>query len=367
MNANPWIPAIDPIPLPAPYWLFKGLLLLTFTLHILAMNFMLGTTLIAVAARLRGKNEEFAQLYQQLRGKLPNLLPATITLGIAPLLFLQVLYGPFFYSASIVMAWPWFLVIIFLIIAYYGFYFISFKQNKTRFQETAILIFSTFLIVLIAFLYTNNMTLFNRPEHWATKYFSSPQGWNLHFEDSSLWPRYLHFITGAAAIGGLFVAFLGKNALKQNKPGGRLMLREGLRWFLFANMAQVFSGFWFLLALPRSQMLIFMGKNRIASLFLTLGLLLTFVIIFLAARELKKAVEQVSLKQIGVLTLLILVMMVVMRDALRDAFLAPYFQAQQMPAAPQWDVFSLFLILFLAGAALWILMLKRYPFSQNSK
>ena len=36
------IPVLDPNPLPAPYWVFKLLLIVTFFLHILAMNFMLG-------------------------------------------------------------------------------------------------------------------------------------------------------------------------------------------------------------------------------------------------------------------------------------------------------------------------------------
>lgn len=33
------IPAMDPNPLPAPFWLFKVLLIVTFFLHVLAMNF----------------------------------------------------------------------------------------------------------------------------------------------------------------------------------------------------------------------------------------------------------------------------------------------------------------------------------------
>ena len=39
MPAHDLIPSLDPIPLPAPYWVFKLLLVVTFTLHILAMNF----------------------------------------------------------------------------------------------------------------------------------------------------------------------------------------------------------------------------------------------------------------------------------------------------------------------------------------
>ena len=54
------IPTMDPNPLPAPYWVFKLLLLVTFFLHILAMNFMLGGAVLALVARWRfGESREW--------------------------------------------------------------------------------------------------------------------------------------------------------------------------------------------------------------------------------------------------------------------------------------------------------------------
>ena len=67
--------------------------------------------------------------------KLPVLLPATITLGIAPLLFVQVLYGQYFYTSSIIVAWPWFLVLVLLTVAYYGFYYVSFQERAISRQS----------------------------------------------------------------------------------------------------------------------------------------------------------------------------------------------------------------------------------------
>src|SRR4030066_1191384 len=116
------IPVIDPMPLPAPFWLFKFLLVFTFILHIIAMNFMLGGGIIAFFARLFSKSENHQRLFEDTSRKIPSLLAATITLGVAPLLFVQVLYGQFFYTSSILMAWPWFLVIVLLTVGYYGFY-----------------------------------------------------------------------------------------------------------------------------------------------------------------------------------------------------------------------------------------------------
>ena len=47
------IPVLDPNPLPAPYWVFKLLLIVTFFLHILAMNFLLGGAVLALVSKWR--------------------------------------------------------------------------------------------------------------------------------------------------------------------------------------------------------------------------------------------------------------------------------------------------------------------------
>ena len=59
--------------------------------------------------------------------------------------------------------------------------------------------------------------------------------------------------------------------------------------------------------------------------------------------------------------------MSVMRDILRDAYLKPYFHPQEFAVKTQWSPLLLFLGLFLAGVALWILMLMRYGFFTKAK
>lgn len=130
MPARDLIPSLDPIPLPAPYWVFKLLLVVTFTLHILAMNFLLGGMVLALASRWSGSRERANRLFTDIATKLPVLLPATVTLGVAPLLFLQVIYGQFFYTSSVLIAWPWFLVLVMLTVAYYGIYYVSARTHR---------------------------------------------------------------------------------------------------------------------------------------------------------------------------------------------------------------------------------------------
>ena len=81
------------------------LLIFTFFIHMILMNFILGGSLLTVWDMLRGKLEKKAS------GSIPTLMALTVNFGVPPLLFVQVLYGHFFYSSSVMMAVPWILVI----------------------------------------------------------------------------------------------------------------------------------------------------------------------------------------------------------------------------------------------------------------
>src|SRR5208283_12688 len=66
------VPNIDPNPLPAPYWVFKLLLIVTFFLHILAMNCMLGGAALALLARWRqGTNKFGNRIFFDVAKKVP--------------------------------------------------------------------------------------------------------------------------------------------------------------------------------------------------------------------------------------------------------------------------------------------------------
>ena len=223
MSQPDFIPALDPNPLPAPYWVFKLLLLVTFFLHILAMNFMLGGGVLALVSKWRSRKGRGDQrMFLDLAKKLPVFLPATITLGVAPLLFVQVLYGQFFYTSSIVMAWPWFLVLVFVTLAYYGFYYVSYRGGRESSGAGGVLLLSVALVFIVGFLFTNNLTLSQVPARWAQKYFSNPQGWSVNLTERTLFPRYLHFFVSAVAIGGLLLVFLALANWKRDNPEWRL-------------------------------------------------------------------------------------------------------------------------------------------------
>jgi hypothetical protein len=365
MIEQAFIPAMDPNPLPAPYWVFKLLLNLTFVLHIVAMNFLLGSGLLAMWARIQSKRSDYARrLFNEITHVLPVLLPATITLGVAPLLFVQVLYGQFFYASSIIMGWPWFLVLVFLTLAYYGFYFVSFRKREDPGKAAWVVSLSLLLALIIGFLYTNNITLSMTPERWHPKYFANLAGWNLNWDDRTLVPRFLHFFFAALAVGGLFISLRGILKRGDDPVYGRYMIQFGGKAFMYATMVQIVVGLWFFVSLPRAQRMLFMGDDLPATIVLTLGILGAVACIMLISSALHQQNSNPGLYAGMGITAVVIVLMAISRDMLRDAYLQPYLRP--MAVQTQWGVFPLFLVVFLSGLFLWLVMMKRYQFLRKA-
>ncbi|RMF56687.1 MAG: hypothetical protein D6748_12950 [Calditrichaeota bacterium] len=368
MGTETIIPAVDPMPLPAPFWLFKLLLVLTFILHIVVMNFMFGGGIItAITGFFRKKNENNQRLFNDISPKLPSLLAATITLGIAPLLFVQVLYGQFFYTSSILMAWPWFLVLILLVLAYYGFYIVSFKQDKTSQGIGWVMLLSVFFIFLVGFFYSNNFTLMNAPSTWSEKYFQDPSGWNLNWGEKTLIPRFLHFLVGSIAVGSFLFIFTGLFRWKKETDYARFLITRGGKWFMYATMVQFLIGIWFLISLPREEMLLFMGGNMLATISLLIGIIGGLAAIFIMSNGIRKEDPRkpvsIAMGIIGI----VVIFMAIMRDILRTASLSPYYKASELAVNTQFDVLILFLVLFVIGVLVWLLMIKKYFFSPSAR
>ena len=357
------IPAPDPNPLPAPFWLFKLLLVVTFFLHVLVMNTMFGGAFLALVARWRASRDEYAgRLFLDLASKLPPLLAATITLGIAPLLFVQVLYGQFFYTSSILMAWPWFLLLVCLVLAYYSFYCAAAPGPTEPARSGPVLLGAALLIAAIAFLQTTNATLSQTPAAWAAKYFSHPNGWNLNVSEPTLVPRLLHFLVAAVAVAGLALAAVALRYWNSASDSGyaRYAFRVGARAFLFATMAQFCFGLWFLAALPTDQRMIFLGGDPLASACIGLGAAAAIGLIFAVSTALHTETPHRVVYFAAGATAVVIFLMVVARDRLRDAALQPYFHPGQFAERTQFSTLPLFLVLFGGGVALWVVMLRRF-------
>jgi hypothetical protein len=346
------IPSPDAMPVPAPIWLLKVLLLLTFLLHIIPMNIALGGSFTAFVTDLLGRkrNSEYhLRLARSFSKAIPIATAFTITLGVAPLLFLQVLYGQLFYTSSILMAWPWLAVIGLLILAYYGFYLYQYRWERLQGARLWVVLVSALFVFVIGLIYTNNVTLMLAPEKFSALYHSNPSGTHWNFDEPTVIPRYLHFFVASFAVTGLLVVLFGLGKLKTDGAYGRWAVRYGGTLFIVATVIQMAVGIWFLLALPTDVMMLFMGRNVLATALLGAGILLPIVSMMLMVLAIKseqpKSLAAGSISVLG----LVLVVMVIMRDIVRDGYLAGKFDVFDRVVEPQWGVMALFAVILVVG------------------
>ena len=345
MDAVSLIPAPDAIPV---HWFWLHLLLtLTTFLHFVAMNIMLGASFIAFTAPF-WRGNDVMPLNAHIAKTLPYSIAFTINLGVAPLLFLQVLYGQFLYTSSILMAVYWLSIVGMLIVSYYAAYI--YRHIEDRAGLGRLYIGATLLLLLgVSFLFSNNVSIMQMPEVW-TYYFSNRTGWLMNLSDSALIPRYLHFITSAVAIGGLAIALYFEIRKRRGATDGDEWIKLGCNWFTGATIINFGIGFWFLGALP-----------EVAYDPSTLAGKIFFIMIIGSVATIIPSVTYAQTGRIIPATawaLATVLLMTLARDLLRLAYLKPYFSLSDLPYVPQYSSFVVFLLAFVGGIYLVSWMLK---------
>ncbi len=346
MNPAALIPTPDAIPV--PWGWFYVLLMLTFLLHLLVMNAMLGGGIIALISALKnGKQDNL--IGKEIGYKWPYTIAFAVNLGVAPLLFVQVLYGQFIYSSSVLMAVWWFSIFGLLILAYYAAYLYDFKFEALGSLRVFVLEFAVCILLYIAFMFSNNMTMMLQPDAWQA-YFENGSGTLIMLSDSSLFPRYLHFVVGAVAVAGLFIALIGHFNFIKSAVNKEALISKGMKYFTYATAIQVFIGFWFLIALPKQVMMVFMGGSAYGTGLLLVGIILGFAVLYCGYKQMVIASSSI--------TLIALIDMIFMRDLVRIAYLEPYFKVSDLVVKPEYSSLILFLATFALGLGMIAYMLK---------
>jgi hypothetical protein len=351
---SPVIPLPDPLPQPAPLGLLWALLQLTFLLHLVAMNLVLGGSLLALHWRFSRREEgapQRAAFLAFFAGALPVAVAATVTLGVAPLLFVQVLYGRLFFTSSILMAWFWLAIVPLVILAYYGAYLLAFRgETFGRARGVAGLVMLLFAVV--AFLQVSNATRSIRPDTFVDAYRASGRGGlTLNLGDPTLWPRYLHVLLGAVAVAALGAALYGVLRRPRDPELGDWAIRRGTTVFGVATAANVFVGMLFLLALPRTVLIRLVGGDAWAMTLLALGILLSIAVAGLALLALgAKEVVRATWAQVWLLAAT-LVVMVLLREQVRLIALRDAGFEHPGRVATQWGPLAVFLVLLVAAVA----------------
>lgn len=261
----------DQAGVPSHPLVFLVLGVLTFALHIAAVQVMLG----AASLTLRGAfspSQHWRRLAQAMLVTAKIAVSVAIVIGVAPLLFVQVVYDPFWYTSNVLSAWWVIGFIVLLILGYIALYVFYWKNHHIVAdggKGGVWMVLSIALLLAVGFIVHSltNQMLF--PEHWmqwyAPKDVVNPNGHSLHYWHM---PRFLFFIALSAPVTGAWLygyrrylqggqeadaAYLGwLRGLAQNLMlvGGVVSVLIGALWMatLPEKMAWFATSVWLLMA-----------------------------------------------------------------------------------------------------------------------
>ncbi len=360
MNAD-LIAAVDTFPIPGPAWLFHVLLVFTFFLHLLFMNITLGGTIMAAVAQLAsgGRPGDYRTvLASRLMAVNTYGISLTITTGIAPLLFVQVLYQQYFYTATILISWVWLFLLVFLMLGYYAAYLYKFKGAPAQGSGgTGWLLVSALLFLVIAMIHVAVNLVHSQPQKWAAL---AVDPWSI-LADPAYFPRLLHFVLASLGLSGLIITWW---AVRQAGKGIDPELNEriasyGWRWALWTTLLVVVDGFLLMVVLPRPVLSGLMQGGAATLGPLTLSIVLGLGLVVMLARGRSPMAKPGLVTGTLAAMILTIAVMAVTRHQVRGLYLEPVACGFELVAVPQWGNFVLFAGLLLAGLYTVFLMIRR--------
>jgi hypothetical protein len=352
MMSENLVAAVDPTPIPGPAWLFHFLLVFTFILHAIFMNLTLGGTWIAVVGQMLSggrADDPRAVLARRLMGVNTYAISLAITTGIAPLLFVQVLYQQYFYTATILIAWVWLFFLVMLMLGYYAVYVFKLKSVPAGRGGVVWLGIAAVMFLLIAMVHVAVNLIHSQPEKWPA-FAANP--WSI-LGDAAYFPRLLHFVLAALGFTALIAAWW---AVRQASKGNEVELntviaRHAWKWALWTTVIQVADGFLLLFVLPKHVLLGIM-QGGVATLGpLTLSILLAIGLLMMMAKVSNPVEKAGAVNGTLAAMILTIAVMSITRHQVRELYLAPVSSKYSIAAAPQWGNFVLFALLLVAGLA----------------
>lgn len=353
-------PQVDPIPLPAPVWLFKVLEVLTTSLHFAAVQLLLGGLIVSTVWAFLGRGEHRVAMRDaagSVATRLPILMVYVINFGVPPLLFAQVLYGRAIYTSSVLIGAAWISVIFLLMLAYSLLYVMAARAQRRQ-AWSWVALAALGVAGLIALIYASNMTLMIRPQVWVEMYRSNPWGLRLNGGDPTVWPRWLFMLAGGVGTCGAGLLLL--SLVPTLTAAASATLRTGA-WRLLAGgvVAQALCGCWVLAAQP-APVRDLLRQHPLYVVCLVLWLVVAAALLTLALRG-RRVATAPSWRWAGTcagLAFLLIAFATLVRGGIRDlTLLANGLDVWDRQVVSNWVVTSVFLVLFLAGLAVigWLL------------
>lgn len=248
------VPREIPLPLPLPEWLLIILLVVSFLLHIIFVNLMIGGTVLTLWCQVKGlKNKDYHNLAHEISRTITVNKSLAVVLGVAPLLSISTLYATHFYSAASLTGGMWIAIIPLVTVAFLLTYLNKYTWHvldKNKPLSIAIIATATALFLFIPLIFLVNVNLMLFPEKWGTV-----KGFFSALLLPNVFPRYLHFIFASMAVTGLFIFwYMGRKNYPFEQYFEQLtryeVKKKAYSLTLAASMAQFILGPLVMLTLP---------------------------------------------------------------------------------------------------------------------
>ena len=340
------VPSYDMLGLPIQAWLAQFLMALTLAAHWAFLSMTAGGAVVYLTGRYR-RSQGLEPVWKGLSDFLPFSLAMAMTLGIAPLLFVQVLYGNFFYTANILMGYVWLGLLVLMIV---NLYMLFLGRWRLRRGQSARLMGAVVLLLLAgsAMILSANGTLTQSPQVWET--FREKMGTAPYLGDTTFLPRWIFAMSALLGGGGLFAAIYVRLWTDGDNEEARREISTALVISGIGILGVLLCGFWASRSLSeqmRSALL-----NSIESVFAYAAMVLFIVALVFVFAARKGAKSLPALIVPGAAFFVALLSTALLRDTLRRIALADQLSLSEVPVHSQWGSFILFAAFLVLGLGL---------------
>lgn len=200
------VPKDIPLPLPLPEWLLVTLLIVSFLVHIIFINLMVGGSLVTLWAQIRGlKDKRYDTFAHEIAKTITVNKSLAVVLGVAPLLSINTLYTVYFYSANALTGFAWIMIIPLVTIAFLLTYLHKYTWDAladSRRLHIAIIALAVGIFLIIPLIFLTNVNLMMFPEKWGTV-----KGFLSALTLPNVFPRYFEFLGACTAVTGIFIVW----------------------------------------------------------------------------------------------------------------------------------------------------------------
>jgi cytochrome c len=203
---NTPVPKDIPLGLPLPEWLLVTLLIVSFLLHIVFIQLMVGGSIVTLWAQIKGlKNKEYDTFAHEIAKTITVNKSMAVVLGIAPLLSINTLYTVYFYSANALTGFAWIMIIPLVTVAFLLTYLHKYTWkalHKNKHIHITIMALAVLIFLIIPLIFLANVNLMLFPEKWGTV-----RGFLSALALPNVFPRYLEFLGACIAVTGIFIVW----------------------------------------------------------------------------------------------------------------------------------------------------------------